>query len=173
VNLLQYERLVHRHQHRVYGLCFYLLGNREEAEDVTQEVLIRLWRHRDDVDEARLPGWILRVTRNACIDALRRRKAYRGMVVSDPDGIERAAGPGRLPDEQAASSLFQEHLQQALKKVTEPYRSILILREIQEMKYEEISAVMNLPINTVKVYLHRGRKTLRTLLSEVLPREFT
>ncbi len=170
VNLLQYERQVRQHQHRVYGLAVYLLGDREAAEDVTQEVWLRLWRHRHEVDEALLPGWLLRVTRNACIDALRRRKAYRAHVRTDSDGLRDAADPERSPDEEAASALFMERLERALRQLKEPHRSIVILREIHDMKYEAIAETLGLPLNTVKVYLHRARKTLRKLLSEVSER---
>jgi RNA polymerase sigma-70 factor (ECF subfamily) len=170
VNLLQYERQVRQHQHRVYGLAVYLLGDREEAEDVTQEVWLRLWHHRHEVDEAHLPGWLLRVTRNACIDALRRRKVYRALVRTDSDGVHRTADPGRAPDDETASTLFREHLERALRQLKEPHRSIVILRELHDMKYEEISEALGLPLNTVKVYLHRARKTLRKLMSEVSER---
>ncbi len=170
MNLLQYERQVRQHQHRVYGLAVYLLGDREEAEDVAQEVWLRLWHHRHEVDEARLLAWLLRVTRNACIDALRRRNVYRALVRTDPDGVRRAADPGRAPDDETASALFREHLARALRQLKEPHRSIVILREIHDMKYEEISEALGLPLNTVKVYLHRARKTLRKLLSEVSER---
>ena len=170
MNLLQYERQVRQHQHRVYGLAVYLLGDREAAEDVTQEVWLRLWHHRHEVDEAHLPGWLLRVTRNACIDALRRRKAYRAHVRTDSDGLLEAADPGRTPDDEAASALFRERLERALRQLKEPHRSIVILREIHDMKYEEISEALGLPLNTVKVYLHRARRTLRKLLSEVSER---
>ncbi|QXD15483.1 RNA polymerase sigma factor [Rhodocaloribacter litoris] len=170
MNLNEYEQHVLRHQHRVYGLACYLLGNREEAEDVTQEVLLRLWDHRHAVDPERLPGWLLRVTRNACIDTLRRRQTYRSMIRNDPEGVDSAPAPERLPDAHAATTLFQEHLIQALNQLDEPYRSIVILREIQALKYEEISEALELPLNTVKVYLHRARKTLRRLLEEVYDR---
>jgi len=171
VNLRGYEKQVHRYQHRVYSFAYYFLGNREEAEDVTQDVLLRLWNHREEVDEARLLGWLLRVARNACVDLLRRRKVQRAVMTVNTDGVELAAGHAPLPDEVADGQLFQEHLRQALDTLKEPYRSIVILREIQEMKYEEICGALDLPLNTVKVYLHRARKMLREQLSKVMYRE--
>ena len=73
-----------------------------------------------------------------------------------------------LPDAQAGSVIFQERLQNALQTLDEPYRSIILLREVQEYKYEEISETLEIPLNTVKVYLHRARKALRKELTEVM-----
>ncbi len=171
MNLLQYERQVHRHQHRVYGFACYLLGDREEARDVVQEVLLRLWHHRDEVEEHRLTGWLLRVTRNACIDAIRKRRSYQNLVRTAPDRVGQAPSGSPPTDAAAETAVFRAHLERALIRLQEPHRSIVILREIQEYTYEEISEALNLPLNTVKVYLHRARKTLRSLLSEVSYRE--
>src|SRR5258705_114139 len=94
--LTAFDDTAHRYRGRVYSFARYLLSNREEAEDVTQEVLLRLWRHQDGLEEERLGSWLLRVTRNACYDLLRRRRPDRtqpGMGAS-PD---RALG-GRRPE---------------------------------------------------------------------------
>ena len=167
----RFERSVRKYQHRIYGFAVYFLSDRVEAQDVTQDVLLRLWQHRDEIDEARMLGWLLRVTRNACVDALRRRKARHNVMTTDTDAVGYAVGSGPSPEAYAEAADFQGHLGRALSRIAEPYRSIVILREVQELKYEEISGAMNLPLNTVKVYLHRGRKMLREQLSEVLHRE--
>lgn len=167
----RFEKQVRLYRHRVYGFAVYFLGKKAEAEDVTQEVLLKLWEHQDKLDEDRLLGWLLRVTRNACVDALRKRKAYRNIVAPAPDDLGRAPGVEPMPDDDAEAADFQQHLRRALCRLDEPYRSIVILREVQDLKYEEISGAMNLPLNTVKVYLHRARKKLRDELSEVLEYE--
>lgn len=77
-----------------------------------------------------------------------------------------------LPDVQANSAIFQDHLRRALDTLEEPHKSIVMLREIQEYKYEEISEALDLPLNTVKVYLHRARKALRKELKEVMRNEY-
>lgn len=167
----RFEQLVHQHQHRVYGLACYLLGDRDEAADVAQDVFLRLWTHRSTVDEERALGWLLRVTRNACIDALRKRRTAMGLFDVDTERAEQAPALGPAPDMAAEAADFSARLRNALDQLREPYRSIVILREIQELKYEEISGAMDLPMTTVKVYLHRGRKMLRDRLSEVMERE--
>ena len=114
--------------------------------------------------------WLMRVTRNASIDALRHRKTVISVVsgnveVDDvPDGSE-------SPTDRLETADETQLVEAALDTIAEPYRSIVILREIQDLTYEEISAAMDMPLNTVKVYLHRGRKMLREQLSEVLESE--
>lgn len=156
------------YQDRVYRLARYSVGNREEAEDVTQEVLVRLWQHLDRVEPAGVWPWLVRVTRNAAIDALRRRGSYRAVVVEDPDDTTALRQPSRAPSPylQAEAADFRRQLQEALREVAEPYRSVVILREIEQLQYEEIAAAMAMPLNTVKVYLHRGRRMLRAKLRE-------
>lgn len=156
------------YQDRVYRLARYSVGNREEAEDISQEVLVRLWRHLDRVEPAAVWPWLVRVTRNAAIDALRRRGSYRAVVAEDPEdaaALRRASG-GPGPETQAEAADFRRHLEEALREVAEPYRSIVILREIEQLQYEEIASTMGMPLNTVKVYLHRGRRMLRAKLRE-------
>jgi RNA polymerase sigma-70 factor (ECF subfamily) len=80
--------------------------------------------------------------------------------------------PAPGPDREASSSLFRERLGAALRALGEPYRSIVILREIEEYKYEDSSEALDLPLNTVKVYLHRGRKALRKQLSQISEHDY-
>ena len=156
------------YQDRVYRLARYSVGNREEAQDITQEVLVRLWRNLDRVDTASVWPWLVRVTRNAAIDSLRRRGSYRAVVAEDPEDAaalrQASARPG--PERETETADFRRHLEDALREVAEPYRSIVILREIEQLQYEEIATAMGMPLNTVKVYLHRGRRMLRTKLRE-------
>ena len=159
----RFRRLCDQHLDRIYTFACYFLGNREDAEDVTQEVLIRLWERGREIEEADLPAWITRVTRNACIDALRRRP--RAGSTGD-DAFEHIASPAPGPDAEVEAAEFQQRLERALLRLPESHRAIVVLREIQGLKYEEIGEALRLPLNTVKVYLHRGRRELRELLRE-------
>ena len=172
MTVIRFDNLVKRYRHRVYGFAFYYLGNEEEAADVTQDVLIRFWQNRSIIDEDRSLGWLLRVTRNTCVDAIRKRSAYQRRIDTSTEMIEEYADQSTLPDRQASASIFREKLDDALDALDEPYKSIIILREIQEYKYEEISRALDLPLNTVKVYLHRARKALRKELTEVSRYEY-
>jgi RNA polymerase sigma-70 factor (ECF subfamily) len=160
--------LVDQHRHRIYTFAYYHLGNQEEAEDVTQEVLVKMWQHHETIDPGSLKAWLSRVTRNGCIDLIRKRSRYRAMVVPE-EAIEaglKVSASGTDQDTVLDALDFRIELERALTTLEEPYRSIVILREIQEMKYDEISEALELPLNTVKVYLHRARRMLRARLRE-------
>ncbi|MFH1755915.1 MAG: sigma-70 family RNA polymerase sigma factor, partial [Candidatus Latescibacterota bacterium] len=135
----QFTKLVDQHRHRIYTFAYYHLGNREEAEDVSQEVLIRLWKNHQSIQTDGIPAWITRVTRNACIDALRKRTRYQAMVVTEEDCDSRlGAAPGGGGQMSALERIdFRDRLEKALAGLDEPYRTIVILREIQQMTYEE------------------------------------
>lgn len=163
-----FERVVLRHRHRVYGYACHMLGDVDEAADVTQEVFLRLWASRTSVDEKRVVGWLLFVTRNACIDALRHRQTVRAVISRNDQALDDAVATGSRPDASLELEELQHQLQRALQRLSEPHRSIVILREIQEMSYAEICAALDLPMTTVKVYLHRARKLLREEVTDVL-----
>ncbi len=172
LTIIRFDILVKRYRHRVYGFAYHYLVDEDAAADVTQEVFLRMWQNRTKIDEERVLGWLLRVTRNACVDAVRKRNAYRRRIETNSDTIDAQADRAPLPDQQASASMFNDRLNAALNKLDEPYKSIIILREIQEYKYGEISETLDLPLNTIKVYLHRARKKLRKELSEDLRYEY-
>jgi RNA polymerase sigma-70 factor (ECF subfamily) len=164
-----FDEAVKRHQRKVFTLASYLLGDPAEAEDITQEVLIRLWRRGDEVDPERLGSWLLRVTRNACIDLHRRRGSRPGVVpLADGGGDGRdifADAPG--PEVLARASELGVRIRQALGSLAEPFRSVVILREVQGLSYQEIGDTLEIPMSSVRVNLHRGRRRLREQLKEV------
>jgi RNA polymerase sigma-70 factor (ECF subfamily) len=159
---------VDRHEDRIYRFARSLLKDGVTAQDVTQDVLITFWEHHDDLEGERVLPWLLRVTRNACIDKLRRRQTRHNTLTVDTDGLSDAACSRPGPDTSAEVSDFEEHLHAALDRVDEPYRQVVELRELQELKYKEIAETLDMPLNTVKVYIHRGRKKLRRQLSHSL-----
>lgn len=171
MTLHTYETLVRQHQDRVYGLAVHLLRDTDEAADVAQDVLVRLWKHRDGIDAERVVGWLLRVTRNACIDAHRKRQAYQRVVTSDDEAAQRAPSLGRSPDAEAEAHHLRPHLRRALDDLGEPYKSLVILRDVQGLSYTELCDALDLPMPRVKVYLHRARKRLRAALEPVLTYE--
>lgn len=164
-----FEAAVADHQRRIYTFARYYLGNQEEADDITQEVLLRLWRNRHELDDHHLGAWLLRVTRNACYDVLRKRRSAAKVFSFEPEEEVAETEPAPEPDPQARAeaSGFRGHLRDALEEVGEPYKSVIILREIQGFKYQEISDALEMPLSSVRVNLHRGRKKLRERLREV------
>ena len=162
-----FEDVVTQQQRKVHSFAHYFLGSPEEAEDVTQEVFLKLWQNWSKVDLERVRPWLLRVTRNACYDRLRRRKATSRVFSpdADPEIVESSPGSDPGPEAQAERAAFRRHILAELQELGEPYRSILILREIQGLRYREIGDILNLPLNTVRVYIHRGRRQLRQQLA--------
>jgi RNA polymerase sigma factor (sigma-70 family) len=171
--MLQYKQAVQEYRSNIYNYAYYYLRSREEAEDVTQEVLIKLWNNWNSIDQSLLQPWLIRVTRNASIDALRKRKSYRARVVKDADDYTMlsATTPEPQPDKMTEGKDIRGRIEDALAQVKEPYRTVVILREIQDMKYEEISQALEIPLNTVKVYLHRGRHMMRNILRKATNNE--
>lgn len=158
------------HQRRVFTFASYLLGSRAEAEDVTQEVLLRYWRQQARVPESRTGSWLLRVTRNACIDRVRAARSRMRLVACgcDPAVMESVACTGPGPEMRARGGELRDRLAGALTRLPEPQRSAVVLREVQGLSYQEIAEVLGKPLSTIRVAIHRGRKRLRDELGEDL-----
>jgi RNA polymerase sigma-70 factor, ECF subfamily len=167
-----FETTAERYRRRVFTFARSLLSNREEAEEVTQDVLLRLWRHEKRVDEERLGAWLLRVTRNLCYDLLRRRRSLQSAAGVPADEEEAAEVACAAPDPEARvqAADFRRRLQEALDEIGEPYRTVVVLREVQGLAHREISEALGVSEATVRVHLHRGRQRLRDILREVDPR---
>ncbi len=154
-----YQQAIDQHRHRVFSFAHYSLRVREDAEDVTQEVFIKLWQHWQKIDHAKLGGWLMRVAHNSVIDHVRKQRPQQTHLDQYAQVEEQV---GEVSD---ASSLdqdaFKRQLQLAIKSLEDPFRSIVIMRDIQGMTYEEIQGSLELSASQVKVYLHRGRRKLR------------
>lgn len=166
--LERYRELVGEHRDRVYTLARALLRDREAAADVTQEVLIRLWRHLPEL-QGNFSAWLARVTRNCCYDELRRRQSQHAAFGMEcpAEALDDHAAGGPSPERLAASAELGRRLRTAVAELGEPYRSVILMREVQEMKYQEIAEALEIPLNTVKIQIHRARRLLRDRIEEV------
>jgi RNA polymerase sigma-70 factor (ECF subfamily) len=158
-----FRDLAEEYAGRVYTFARYSLRQREDAEDVTQEVLIRLWANHQSIEPAATTTWVMRVARNLVIDVARRRQSRAAVFADGADVAEMAAQvpADHATDAWADRSSLRERLEAALSELNEPYRSIVVMREIQGLAYDEIATAMNMPLGTIKVYLHRARRRLR------------
>lgn len=156
----------------VYGYAYYFSGSREDAEDLTQEVLVKLWRGVRRLRQEPGITWVMKVTRNHCIDWARsRRKKARGSQLLDPEQLAFQGG-GAITADPVQRSELRTRIVEAIARLPAKLRDLVILREIEEMKYEDIAETLGMPLNTVKANLHRGRRTLRRFLTPLYEKEF-
>ena len=163
-----WEELVHVHSRRVYGLCYRFTNSGAAAQDLTQEVFLRVFRtlHSFRAAEGSFGTWLARLTRNLLIDNYRRTRQDRVTDSLDdqlPGTPETSATTAR-PDQALAGREASEILQAALQKLSPDLREAVILRDLQEMEYREIAHVLEIPEGTVKSRINRGRAELARLL---------
>jgi RNA polymerase sigma-70 factor, ECF subfamily len=164
-----WEELVRLHTRQVYGLCYRFTGSGWEAQDLTQEVFLRVFRTIKTFRslEGSFGTWLARVTRNLLIDHYRRTRQER---VTDsieqqlPMLEEAGAAASARPDHAVAGREASEILQATLQKLSPDLREAVILRDLQEMEYREIAGVLGIPEGTVKSRINRGRAELTRLL---------
>jgi RNA polymerase sigma-70 factor (ECF subfamily) len=164
-----WEDLVRLHTRKVYALCYRFTGSGSEAQDLTQEVFLRVFRTIKTFrsTEGSFATWLSRVTRNLLIDHYRRTRQDR---VTDsieeqlPTMEEEGATASSRPDHAVAGREASEILQATLQKLSPDLREAVILRDLQEMEYREIAEVLSIPEGTVKSRINRGRAELARLL---------
>ena len=141
-----------------------MVRNRMDAEDVTQEVMIRIWRNINKFNFAAARAWIMRTTHNLCIDYLRRNKNQYQKELSIDDNLSERIEDKRnalMPDEALNQSLLDKNIKQAIENLQERLKSPFVLYQLQGFKYKEISKILDVPLNTVKVNILRARKQLQ------------
>lgn len=150
---------------RLYSLAFRFLNSREEAEDVVQDVMLKLWENRHRLEKIANPvGWATSLTRNLCIDLLRRRKRVSLSDGSD-SGIMSSIPAFPAGDTDAAETAgIITRLTESMK---EPYRSAVILRDIEGYSYEEAAGIMDTSVNNLRTILSRARCSIRTELEKI------
>ena len=163
-----WEDLVRVHTRRVYSICYRFTGSQAEAEDLTQEVFLRLFRSLGSfrVGEGSFTVWLARLTRNLLIDHYRRTRMERATDALDPQLplLEEKAAMSARADGLLAGREASEVLQSALARLSPEVRETVILRDLEELEYREIAQTLNVPEGTVKSRLNRGRSELARIL---------
>jgi RNA polymerase sigma-70 factor, ECF subfamily len=155
---LAWEAFVRAYQGRVYGLAYHYVGHTEDARDLAQDVFVRIYQHLDQVpDEEGVVAWMLAITRNACIDHLRRRKARPPLWDIPVDEFSSLKAPEETPEEAHLRSAQKSLVHRALQELTDLNREIILLKEIQGLALEEIAAMLEIPVGTVKSRSNRAR----------------
>jgi RNA polymerase sigma-70 factor, ECF subfamily len=150
------------HGRFIYTVAYRLTGNDTDAQDLVQEVLLRVRRGLDSYRPGSLEGWLSRITTNAFLDEVRKRK--RRPTVRLPDDPDRVFVGGDDAATVLADSTLPDDVQDALRALSVDYRTAVVLCDVVGLSYEEIAADLDVPIGTVRSRIHRGRAALRTAL---------
>ncbi|GAB2569045.1 RNA polymerase sigma factor SigE [Microlunatus antarcticus] len=163
-----WEEIVRDHSARVYRLSYRLTGNAHDAEDLTQDVFVRVFRSLHRFQPGTFEGWLHRITTNLFLDGARRRQKIRfdGLAEGSDD---RLASSWPNPSQQLDDADLDHDVAAALNALAPTFRAAVVLCDIEGLTYEEISEVLDLKIGTVRSRIHRGRAQLRAALAHRRP----
>ncbi|MBT2659192.1 RNA polymerase sigma factor SigW [Bacillus sp. ISL-18] len=168
-----FGEIVEIYKNSVYQLCYRMIGNRHEAEDLAQEAFIRAYVNIQSFNQdLKFSTWLFRIATNLCIDRLRKKKPdyYLDAEVAGTEGLtmySQISSDSPLPETEVESLELQENVQKEILKLPEKYRSAIVLKYMEDMSLNEISEILDLPLGTVKTRIHRGREALRQQLRYV------
>jgi RNA polymerase sigma-70 factor (ECF subfamily) len=163
-----WDEIVERHSDRVYRLAYRLTGNRHDAEDLTQEVFVRVFRSLHTYKPGTFEGWLHRITTNLFLDHARRKQRIRFDALPD-DGDNRLPSTAMSPEAASLDRLFDADIEEALASLPVDFRVAVVLCDIEGLSYEEIADVLDLKMGTVRSRIHRGRTLLRKALAHRAP----
>jgi RNA polymerase sigma factor (sigma-70 family) len=163
-----WDEIVRQHSARVYRLAYRLTGNRHDAEDLTQEVFIRVFRSLSTYRPGTFEGWLHRITTNLFLDQARRRQRIRFDALPDDVG-DKLPGLLPAPDSGLSDDMFDPDIETALASLSPEFRAAVVLCDVEGLSYEEIAAVLDVKIGTVRSRIHRGRSMLRKALTHRAP----
>lgn len=170
---LAFGKLIELYQHKVYRICFRLIGNRHEAEDLAQEVFLRAYQKINNHDSnKKFSSWLFRIATNLTMDRLKNKipDYYLDAEMAGAEGMmlyTRSPANNKLPDNQVIGLELQDTVQKAIFRLAPEYRSVIVLKYMENLSLREISEIMQIPIGTVVTRIHRGRETLRKHLKPV------
>ncbi len=172
-----YRELIRRYERPVFSLVFRMVRNRELAEDLAQDTFIKVLQHIDRYrPEFKFSSWLFKIANNVAIDHLRRRQLDTVSMDGSPhavtaDAVQATSIDVSAHDESALDRLEAKELgsaiEDAIAQLRPEYRACILLRHVEDKSYEEIAATLDLPLGTVKTYIHRARHELRGLLEHL------
>jgi len=163
-----WEQIVEEHSDRVFRLAYRLTGNRPDAEDLTQEVFVRVFRSLDSYVPGTFEGWLHRITTNLFLDQARRKQKIRFDALSD-ERADRLTSEAPTPDAAYADQRFDDDIERALATLPPDFRAAVVLCDVEGLTYEEIAGILDAKIGTVRSRIHRGRAMLRKALAHRAP----
>jgi RNA polymerase sigma factor (sigma-70 family) len=163
-----WDEVVEQHSDRVFRLAYRLTGNRHDAEDLTQEVFVRVFRSLDSYTPGTFEGWLHRITTNLFLDGARRKQRIRFDALSD-ERAARLESASPAPDAAYADQTFDDDIESALATLPPDFRAAVVLCDVEGLTYEEIAEIMDAKLGTVRSRIHRGRAMLRRALAHRAP----
>jgi len=165
-----FGQLVDLYKDKIFHLAYRMTGSRQEAEDIVQETFMRVYANLDKYDSRwKFSTWIFRIGNNLCIDRLRKRRPTWSLDAENPDadgvdGYAMLPTNDASPEDRMVLSEMQKNVRDAIAQLPDKYRSVVVLRYLQDLSLNEIADILELPVSTVKTRLHRGRESLRRKL---------
>ena len=163
-----WDEIVTQHSFRVYRLAYRLTGNLHDAEDLTHDVFIRVFRSLHSYQPGTFEGWLHRITTNVFLDKMRRKQRIRFDALSD-DAAARLPSRELGPEQAYTDTHFDDDVQRALDALTPDFRAAVVLCDIEGLSYEEIATTLGIKLGTVRSRIHRGRSQLRAALAHRAP----
>lgn len=167
-DLSAFEALILRHEKIVYNVALRMMGQPEDAKDISQEVFLKVYKSIGAFDErSAFSTWLYRITMNTCIDEMRRRKGKQSYSLEEElegedGGMQRQiADTGETPEESLLRAERKAELLQAMQALSAEHRAAIVLRDIRGLGYDEIAAALGLPLGTVKSRISRARIQLK------------
>ncbi|MUM16592.1 RNA polymerase sigma factor SigE [Mycobacterium sp. CBMA271] len=158
-----WDELVREHADRVYRLAYRLAGNQQDAEDLTQDTFIRVFRSLQNYQPGTFEGWLHRITTNLFLDMVRRRGRIRMEAL--PEDYDRVPATDPDPEQIYHDAQLGADLQAALDSLAPEFRAAVVLCDIEGLSYEEIGATLDVKLGTVRSRIHRGRQAIREYLA--------
>nr|WP_160008973.1 RNA polymerase sigma factor SigE [Nocardioides sp. AX2bis] len=163
-----WHEVVERHSDRVYRLAYRLTGDKHDAEDLTQEVFVRVFRSLDGYTPGTFEGWLHRITTNLFLDQARRKQRIRFDALSDARA-DSLSSTTPEPGTAYADRTFDDDVERALATLAPDFRAAVVLCDVEGLSYEEIAEILGAKLGTVRSRIHRGRAQLRTALAHRAP----
>ena len=163
-----WDEVVEQHSDRVFRLAYRLTGNRPDAEDLTQEVIVRVFRSLDTYTPGTFEGWLHRITTNLFLDGARRKQRIRFDTLSD-ERAARLTSPAPAAELAVSERTFDDDIETALATLPPDFRAAVVLCDVEGLSYEEIAEIMDAKLGTVRSRIHRGRSMLRKALAHREP----
>lgn len=166
-----WEEIVRQNGDKVYRLAYRLTGNRADAEDLTQEVFVRVFRSLHQYRPGTFGGWLHRITTNLFLDGQRRKKRIRFDALGPAAERVASSTESTSPERQYEHGHLEPDVQGALADLKPQYRAAVVLCDMEGLSYDEIAATLGISMGTVRSRIHRGRSQLRVALAHRLPQE--